>query len=884
MKNLTIKNIKMKSFALIIIALLMASIAVIAVPAATVKAATTPVLAPNQPVSGQGIPNGVTPDFQAPTKAYLSVTPPLLGVNQQLLVNMWLNPPLANNNRYLPAAYLVTITLPDGTTDVRTLDSYGADTTQWFIYVPTEVGNYTIQMKFLGTFFPAGAYYNGYVYTNATAPSGSTYIGSVYYEPSETPISTFTVQQNYVLPWPAAPLPTNYWTYPVTLENREWYPILGNYPGTGYEGDVNLAEWNALYPDTTTQWQPGSLFTPWVTGPTSAHILWYQQQAVAGLIGGPAGSSSTITGTVINPAVVYYGRCYATETVQFNGLPTSCAVCYDLKTGQQYYAIPTASGGVTPQYLVYEAPATATAGAPLEVGQTAADTYWTVELCAVSGNYLLKVNPMNGAITGNYSIAPGSGTITAPIFTNQMNGYCLSVQTLGTGATVTHWLLNWTMRGTSTTLAGRIITNTTYAQSSIGYTTPGLDVADNCYCITGTGSDIYPPGLDVRYGMNITVLNLDTGTVRFNVVLSAPDTIYESNVFCMDHGMLAMWSQNGYWVCISLVDGKVLWRSPTLDYPWGATGFGSYSVCDAYGLLYRSTYEGIVAYNWTNGAIVWEHPTPALANFESPYITNGTQQYPFQGTSWVMGGMLVCYNNEHTQSAPFSRGWAVYCMNATTGANVWNCTIDGTPGAMADGCMTVASQYDGRLYVYGQGLSSMTVSAPQTAVTQGDSVMITGTIMDQSPAQPNTPCVSDNSMANQMEYLHEQQSISGIWNNFTMTGVPVTLTAIGSNGNIIDIGTTTSNAYYGNFGISWTPPSADTYTISASFAGDASYSASSAGTTLLVSAATATPTPVATTAPINAATPNDIMTYIAVGVIAIIIAIAIVGALLYRKH
>jgi len=67
------------------------------------------------------------------------------------------------------------------------------------------------------------------------------------------------------------------------------------------------------------------------------------------------------------------------------------------------------------------------------------------------------------------------------------------------------------------------------------------------------------------------------------------------------------------------------------------------------------------------------------------------------------------------------------------------------------------------------------------------------------------------------------------------------------------------------------------------FAGDDSYGSSAAATAVLVSPATATQTPVVTAAPINAATPNDLMTYMVAGVIAIIIAIAIVGILLLRK-
>jgi hypothetical protein len=140
-------------------------------------------------------------------------------------------------------------------------------------------------------------------------------------------------------------------------------------------------------------------------------------------------------------------------------------------------------------------------------------------------------------------------------------------------------------------------------------------------------------------------------------------------------------------------------------------------------------------------------------------------------------------------------------------------------------------------------------------------------------------------MTLQMEYLHMQMPIAGLWGNETITGVPVILTAIDSNGNVVDIGTTTTNGYYGTFGYTWTPPNEGQYTILASFAGDDSYGSSASASTVSVGPApVATATPTTSTAPSNLATTSDLMLYI-VGVgIAIIIAIAIVGVLLLRKH
>jgi hypothetical protein len=248
-------------------------------------------------------------------------------------------------------------------------------------------------------------------------------------------------------------------------------------------------------------------------------------------------------------------------------------------------------------------------------------------------------------------------------------------------------------------------------------------------------------------------------------------------------------------------------------------------------------------------------------------------------------GKVYTYAGEHTPTEPIDRGWDTVCLNATTGQLIW--TIENTmvPGAVADGYLTAANQDDGYMYVFGMGKSATTVSAPQTQILSGQTVEITGSVLDESPAQPGTPCVSDSSMAQQMEYLHMQQPINGLWKNTTMTGVPIMLTAVDSKGNVYNLGTVTSDASTGKYGCEWTPTVAGQYEITATYAGSYSYGASWDSTFAAVSAAAATPTsaPTVTSAPTSYATTNDLMTYIAVSAIAIIIAIAIVGVLVLRK-
>jgi hypothetical protein len=201
-------------------------------------------------------------------------------------------------------------------------------------------------------------------------------------------------------------------------------------------------------------------------------------------------------------------------------------------------------------------------------------------------------------------------------------------------------------------------------------------------------------------------------------------------------------------------------------------------------------------------------------------------------------------------------------------------------GAAADGYLTTASSYDGYMYVFGKGKSKTTVEAPLTAVPKGQGILIQGSITDQSPAQPDSPCISKESMATYMEYLHMQKPIPS---GYKVTGVPIQLLAIDANGHVIDIGTMTSDVG-GTFKSAWTPPDEGLYTITANFVGDDSYGSSWAETGLSVGPAPAA-SPTVTTTPISFdAINNTVMTTVIGGVIAIIIAIAIVGLLMLRKR
>jgi hypothetical protein len=245
--------------------------------------------------------------------------------------------------------------------------------------------------------------------------------------------------------------------------------------------------------------------------------------------------------------------------------------------------------------------------------------------------------------------------------------------------------------------------------------------------------------------------------------------------------------------------------------------------------------------------------------------------------AYAADGKIYTMNTEHTPTQPITRGWQLHAINATTGEGVFKTLMTGRMFAIADGYMAISESYTGTLYVLGKGKSQTTVTAPDTAVPQGTAVVIKGTVVDLSPAQPGTPAVSKESMSIQMEYLHKQMPIGGLWGNETINGVPVTLTAIGSDGSFVDIGTVTTNGYYGTFGKEWTPPTEGTYEIIASFAGDESYGSSAASTTISVG-----PAPEPITFP-EQTTPAD-YTMLFNGLIAAVVIAILIGVVNLAVH
>ena len=843
-------NLKDKAMAMLVIILMTASI--MAIGNTSVEAQST------DPVSGP-MPSGQTASVTIDTTAHLSFRPNVIGLGQSLLVNLWTTP-ATHAQRYHPS-YVVTITKPDGTQDVIDLPSYKADATAWFEYPVDQIGQWTLKFDFPGTYFPSATVPGGFF-----EPAQVT-LDSAYYKPSSSPVLNLTVQQDMVASWQGLPIPTDYWTRPAHVENREWWPVLGNYPAQGYVGGGAL--WDEMYPDTSPVWNARHKFVPWVQAPNTAHIAWKRQDNIAGLIGGQAGQYGN-TGSTTTVSIVYAGRAY--DSYAKPGTDQTYWRCFDLRTGKVYWEKPaqTTSGfmfgifpttvALVPNLIEYTAPSTG----EMTQGESAAT--WAASLMLISGGRLYKWNPWTGVMTLNVSIAPlDSGTLYKQSSGSNTDPCVLSVYNAGNSTNPNYRLINWTTRGTSSNFASRVFSNTSYATSSL----PSL--VDYERLLGASVGGITKAGVYV--GETLTGYDLMTGQVLWTKNISEP--MYSFICDIVDHGKLATLSAHGYYVCFDLRTGEHLWTGDKMDYPWGAAAFGAYSSMSAYGLLIRESMDGIYAFDWDTGKKVWKYEAPANP-FESPYTgENGTSVYPFY--SFGVGGQIAdgkfyTWTFEHTESWPVTRGWGIHCINITDGTGLWTVTGCMTPGAIADGYLTAGNSYDGYTYVFGRGKSATTIQAPLTAINPGQSVVLTGTVLDQSPAQPGTPCVSAASMGDWMSYLHMQMPIPT-----DVVGVPVSLDALDPNGNYIHIADVTTDMS-GTYSFIWKPDLTGKYVVTATFAGDDSYGSSYAETAVGIVEGVVTPAPTT-----SALTMPPFETYFIATAAIMVIAIAVATILILRK-
>jgi hypothetical protein len=395
------------------------------------------------------------------------------------------------------------------------------------------------------------------------------------------------------------------------------------------------------------------------------------------------------------------------------------------------------------------------------------------------------------------------------------------------------------------------------------------------------GVDLW--GISLEPGYEGTLLfsqhnDADPEWVEGNISISL--TSFQSGFVATSPEYGALWaalSRKHY--VYSFETGKFLFETPPQKFPdaWDDSPGDSHNIY--MDKLISASVSGIVyAYDLETGKLAWTYN--ATDPYHESYISSNW---------WLMSVFFTdgkCYigSMEHSAQNPKPRGAPFICLNVTDGALIWRAnglfrqTRWGGRAIIGDSVIATMDTYDQRVYAIGKGPSTMTVTAPDTAVPLDTPLIIRGTVMDNSPGTQQdeillrfpqgVPAVSDANMSEWMLYVYKQFEQPS-----NVIGVAVSIDAMDPNNNYVHLGDATTDSS-GMFSVSVIPEVPGYYNVYATFGGSAGYYASYADTSLYVMeppAATPAPTPT----PVGVAE-----AYFVPAIIGIIVAIIIVGVVL----
>jgi hypothetical protein len=836
-----------------------------------------------------------TPGWIITTFAYCAATPSTIGVGQNVLVFGWLSNTIAgvdltNNIRF--RNYQFIITKPDDTTMTQSFPVIGDPTSsQYFSYSPDQVGTYTVFFSFPGQTYDFGGAYQGDYYT----PSNAT--------------ATFTVQQEPVPAYPENPLPNSYWTRPINGMNVLWDSVGSNWLGGAA---------------TSNFWQQNGV------APRSAHVLWTKQLELGGLTGGIVTQAGNTAFDNDTAATFYSGFSYNTR---FNNPMIISGILYypspsseagsggglnvvDLTSGQTLWTSSTLNPSKA-QLIDFESP---------NQHGVVAGILWQI-----SGTTWMAYNALDGKFLFNLTNVP-SGT---EVYLNngEIDRYVFSYNTnLKRG-----WLALW-----NSTLV--ITTNPGHS----GSVAPGQYAwpTDTGFAINANLGVFVNESVPASYSWNVTISADLTGTanpsivgvIPGDIILGASSNVGLTSLSRPNDNPWTMWAlsakeggqgqlawiqrypapsnnqtqmlatqpidpvtrewtmtyfETGQRLAYSLATGNLVW-GPSERAQNGFQYYSGREGLPAYGNLYVSGYGGLVyCYSMKNGTLLWTFGNGIGDNSTATGDNTPWGNYPTHIAAFA-DGMVLTMSGEHSPNTPLYRGYMARAIDAFTGKQIWalpdwSASGLGTsmaPVAIADGYYTFANAYDGQVYAVGKGPSSTTVNVQNNVITQGNTVLIQGTVMDISPGTkqkqqaadfPNgVPAVSEESQTQWMSYVYQQQQCPT-----NATGVTVTLSTVDPNGNARSIGTTATDGY-GMFAYAYTPDVPGTYRIFATFSGSNSYWPSSSETAInVLTAPAATPAP--TPNPPSMAEQYFLPSVVGIVVVLIII-LALLVILLLRKR
>jgi hypothetical protein len=874
-----------------------------------------------------------SPPWTIKDAAYIAVEPSPIGVGQTLHITLWTAQPMPNSiltNDIRKHDYTLIITAPDGqksTFHWDVVDNTGGELTTTF--VPDQIGTYNATFNYGGQTYPTLNQVTTTIpFTSADIAAINGYAGDIFSPDSET--VSFTVQQEpLTAPIGSYPLPTDYWTRPIEGQNIYWYSISSNWLAGAHFGTYQQTGLNLYQPDGTA--------------PSSGHIMWTLPIEFGGVAGG---NETGVPGATYYSGSSYEGR--FANTIVMNGyiytkLPLSDAataggsgntytdagpyICVDLRTGEIVWEnahinptwgellnfINPNQSGVLPSGYLWQA----------------AGTTW---ICynGFDGNWLFNVTnvPRGTQVYDsmgnldiyvlNYNSATGTGWLALWNLTDAVSGGGLTadlstgwrpVGRVFDGSAPTAYEWNVTIAGDLEGIA------TTGRPPVLVATDPAIYAAFPGDILFGTSSalvsgvgDQFTPNPYTMWAINLDAHRGAVGSILWVKNYTAPNLMtndissYTFRLGPVDpvHRVVTIHCVETFqWQGYSLDTGQLVWGPTTTDQPYayqyfgGGEGGGQRAVA-AYGNIYVQGYGGVVrAYDTSNGDLLWTFGNGGEGNSTNDGLNSPWGLLPVFIAA-VAEGKVYAFTNQHGNGAqsPYYIGEMIYCLNATTGEQIWSMMgMAGQNGGrgtstsvLADGFFAFYNYYDNQVYSVGKGPSQTTVSAPNLAATVGVPMVIRGTVMDiaagtkqkeQAARFPaGVPAMSDESQSAWMEYVYMQKP-----KPTDATGVTVDVSVVDANGNFRSIGTATTDAS-GMYSLSWMPDIPGDFTVIATFAGSNSYWGSSAETSFTAMAAGPTSTTVTQTPVDLSAT----QMYIVGTGIAIIIAVAIVGLLILRKR
>ncbi len=840
------------------------------------------------------------PGWDIVTFAHVAALPEEIGVDQTITIYAWLDKvfdgaaPIgsASPNTYRFHNFTLTIQKPDNTTETLYQD-YIADTTsnQAFSYTPTMEGTYKVVFTFPGQRVNAFDYNPTSAAANDTyLPSSATNTFTVTAEPVRSVIDTY-------------PLPTEYWTRPIYGENSIWYLISSNWLGAGSPGYGGFA-------NTYNMGGNGELFPADAVGPMTGHIMWTSPLQSGGVVGGDnyaiKGNTyfegSAYIQRYMNPIIVN-GKIYYSEPLSYGTGNGYMEKCVDLRTGETIWenTMPQPSFAYIydvedyNQHGVGNAFLVATSGGASFFGPPAPQVWRFYD--ADTGVFIF--NATNVPVANAFQKAMGpNGEILEYIMTNQGTS-------TNANYTLGQWNSSkiWSYTGNTPSFSNNAdvsgnsrydwMTTIPWRNNMTSVTVVSCIYDDIMLCYNGslpsTGSTFMGTlGFNpyTYFAVNLNASKGHVGDILWMKTVNPPAgnvTVLEAGVDPVNRVFVENLRESINFRGFALDTGEYLWTSEPqaqMDY-YGSPASGSISNTFAYGHMYSSAYAGIVyCYDTCTGDIVWTYGNGGEGNSTQGYM-DVPGHYP-TFINAIGNGVVYTVTSEHTIETPLFKGALARGINATDGSEIWTLNsytgeFMGNSFAMADGYATWFNGLDNQIYSVGRGPSSLTVSAPQAAIAQGQSLVISGTVMDVSAgAQQNeqaarfangVPVASDASMKDWMGYVYQQKPLP---TNFT--GVEVQIAVTDANGNTRTVGTTTTDET-GHYSFQWTPDITGMYKVTAIFAGSNGYwpSVSTAG--FAVDAAAATPTPMPTQPPSSA----DL--YFVPAIAGLFVAIIVVGLL-----